>query len=266
MNEFNRLQLKSLYNTRDLGGMSTEDGKKIKSGLLYRSGKLHKLPSKTKKMLEQLGINTVVDLRTESERLEKPDTLLSNADYINCPLVCTATPGITYSEKMRHTMAQEGRILYEKYGTADNYMVQMYRHMITDRESINALKRFFDIVLNAKTAILYHCNSGKDRVGICSMLIELLLGVDKATILRDYVASARFWRKKYFLYKVGLAIAPVTFRFKKILYCIMSTKEMYIEKTIQFLNENYGGAEAYCRKMLGLKDEDFANLKARYLV
>lgn len=42
-----RLNLKKLDNTRDLGGMPTKDGRKIKRGKLIRSGRLYKLPAQT---------------------------------------------------------------------------------------------------------------------------------------------------------------------------------------------------------------------------
>ena len=97
MDEFNRIKLKSLYNTRDLGGMPAENGTVIKEGLLYRSGRLHKIPKSTAKTLFDLGIKTIIDFRTDVERNEKPDTVIEGIKYINCPLVCTATYSCTPS-------------------------------------------------------------------------------------------------------------------------------------------------------------------------
>ena len=265
MDEFNRIKLKSLYNTRDLGGMPAENDMVIKDGLLYRSGRLHKLPKSTAKTLSDLGIKTIIDFRTDVERNEKPDTVIRGVNYINCPLVCTATPGITYQEKIRHTFKEEGKILYETYGTADNYMIQMYRNMVTDFESVKALKKFFNIILTVDGGVLFHCSSGKDRVGVCSAILEHLLGVNEELILKDYAVSAVFWRRKYFWYKVGIALAPATLKFKKIILCIMKTKKLYIEKTMEYLEETYGGIKEYCKKVLSLTDDDLNALKTRFL-
>lgn len=70
-----RLKLRKLSNTRDLGGLATDSGT-IKYGKLIRSGKLYKLPRSTVKKLETLNIETVIDLRTEQETAEKPDSVL----------------------------------------------------------------------------------------------------------------------------------------------------------------------------------------------
>ena len=57
-----RMPLKKLFNTRDLGGIPTADGRKIKHGKLIRSGKLYKLPQKTVDALKDYGVCTVIDL------------------------------------------------------------------------------------------------------------------------------------------------------------------------------------------------------------
>lgn len=62
--QIERLQLKKLNNTRDLGGLPTKDGREIKCGLLFRSGRLYNLPPSTIEKLKALGIKTIVDLRT----------------------------------------------------------------------------------------------------------------------------------------------------------------------------------------------------------
>ena len=263
--EFNRIKLKSLNNTRDLGGQVTVDGRKIKQGLLFRSGKLYKLSRSVADILEGYGISTVIDLRLEIERNEKPDTILKNCVYENCPLVCTATPGITYESKMSKTLVKEGKILTEKYSTPDNYMVEMYKNMVTDEQSLQALKKFFDILLKAEGAVLFHCNSGKDRVGICSMLLESVLGVSDERIIANYMISRAFCRLRFVTYRLGLIIAPCTMKFKRFLYCIMRTKKLYLQETIKYLEEKYGSILDFCKNVLGLTDENVSVLKNKYL-
>ena len=63
---------KRLKNFRDLGGIPTVDGKKIRHGLLYRSGHLCKISEEKAEFLrDRKGIETVVDLRSPSELAEK---------------------------------------------------------------------------------------------------------------------------------------------------------------------------------------------------
>ena len=264
--EIERIKLRKLNNTRDIGGVRTEDGRKIKEGMLYRSGRLYKLPKKTVECLKDLDIRTVIDLRMQPETIEKPDSLPEGCRVVNCPLVCTATPGITYQPKIRTTLKIESKSIVGKYEDGDEYMSQMYINMITSSDSIVALKKFFSVLLETEEgAILFHCASGKDRVGICAMLIESALGVQEKDILNDYIITRRFCSRKFFWNRVGLVILPVTFRFKKVLYCMMRTKKEYIKAVIDYAKEHYGSVLDYIKTELGLTDEDIGKLRNKYL-
>lgn len=55
------IELKGESNFRDLGGYKTKDGKTIKWGQVYRSGKLSNLSDADVVMLDSLNIQTVVN-------------------------------------------------------------------------------------------------------------------------------------------------------------------------------------------------------------
>lgn len=265
--EIERLKLRKLNNTRDLGGAKTESGKRIKDNLIFRSGKLYKLPNKTVKCLSDLGIKTVIDLRMIPETLEKPDTLPEGCRVVNCPLVCTATPGITYEPKMRATMKSESKSIVGKYASGDEYMADMYVMMITSEDSIVALKKFFSVLLETEDGgILFHCASGKDRVGICAMLLQSVLGVTEKEIYNDYLITRHFCGRRFFWNRVGLIIAPISFRFKKFLFCMMRCKKSYLEAVIKYAEENYGSVLGYCKEVLELTDENIERLREKFLV
>lgn len=59
--------LEGSFNFRDLGGYATGDGRSVRWGRLYRSDALHDLTSDDVARLRELGLRTVVDLRTERE-------------------------------------------------------------------------------------------------------------------------------------------------------------------------------------------------------
>ena len=63
------LKFDKLSNTRDLGGMRTEDGRTIVPGKLIRSGQLYDITESDIRKLSEL-VDTVVDLRTEEEKRE----------------------------------------------------------------------------------------------------------------------------------------------------------------------------------------------------
>jgi protein tyrosine/serine phosphatase len=54
-------------NFRDLGGYRAADGRGVKWGQLYRSGELSELEDDDVERLTELGIRSVVDLRSQTE-------------------------------------------------------------------------------------------------------------------------------------------------------------------------------------------------------
>jgi protein-tyrosine phosphatase len=261
-----RLKLKKLINTRDLGGIPTKDGRQIVSGKLFRSGKLYNLPLKTLAQLKEMGISTVIDMRIETEINEYPDSIPEGVTYIKLPILCTATTGITHDKKMFHTMVTESKRIKKEFGNADNYMKSMYSIILFSEESRATLRKFFDILIEEDGGVLWHCSAGKDRAGIGAMLIEGLLGVSDELIIADYVASQRLQRKKRIWQKVGLWIVPVPPRLRRILLVMMNAKRLYIESALAEINEKYGNITNYCKDALGLTDDQVNLLRKKYIV
>ena len=260
-----RLKLRKLNNTRDLGGIPAADGRTIAFGKLFRSGRLSHLPKATKKALEEKNIRTVVDLRTDTERAEHPDTKLAGADYIALPLLCAPTGGITAERSSRLFYKAEGQRIKEHFGTADNYMVAMYKMVLFSDEPVKLLKDCLRLIIDNDGCVLWHCSGGKDRAGLVAMLVESLLGVDEKMIVEDYVASHRFQHRRFFWNKFGLMIAPLVPRFKKILFGMMAAKPRYILDTMNEVKAQYGSVVNYCRQRLGITDEDIAKMREKYL-
>lgn len=260
-----RIKLKKLDNTRDLGGFPTESGKKIKHGKLIRSGKLYKLPKDTLQTLEQLGISTIVDMRMDVERQEYPCTPIKGAKHVHLPLVCTATTGITHTKSMARTMFEESKRIKTEFGSADNYMQSVYSLLLFDEESRAKLRKFFDLVIADENCILWHCSAGKDRTGITAMLLEFVLGVDEQTIIEDYTVSEKFQRKKRILQRTGIFIAPMPKRFKQILIALMKANPQYITGAIAEIKERYGTVIEYCKQAIGLTEEEIELLRNKYL-
>ena len=260
------IKRKKLINFRDLGGMKTKDGKTVKENMLLRSGKLCSLPEKTRRFLsEDVKVKLVIDLRIDTEYNEYPDTPVSGAKYVRLPLLCTATAGITHDKKMLHTMINESRRIKKEFGGADNYMIAMYRFILFSEEQQKRLSEFLRLILAEDGCVLWHCSAGKDRAGICAMLIEGILGVDESQIIDDYMQSRYAQRAKRFFQRIALAIFPTPLNFKRILYGMMATKRKYIVAAINFLKEKYGGIENYCIDALKLTRAEIEKFKEKYL-
>ena len=67
------LNIEKSPNFRTLSGITTKAGKKIKDGIIYRSGNFSTLSEKDIKVFESLNINTIVDFRNDFEIQQDPD-------------------------------------------------------------------------------------------------------------------------------------------------------------------------------------------------
>ena len=159
-----------IQNMRDLGGLRTGDGKKIRPGMLIRSAQLAQAGEGDLK-----HIAAVIDLRTPGERQEAPD-LVYGRQYLTIPVFDDVQAGIS---------REQGS---EERGLPD--MAFLYGRLVTDcadsfREILLAIMQH-DF---SAGAVLWHCSEGKDRCGITSALILELLGVDRGAILEDYLKT-----------------------------------------------------------------------------
>lgn len=260
-----KLHLKKLLNTRDLGGLPAEEDMMIRYNALIRSGKLYSLPQKTIDRLVEIGVTKVIDLRIDTEVGEYPDTPIPGAEYIHLPVLCTATAGITHEKNMARTMFKESKRVRKEFGSVDKYMVSMYRSILMQEEPRKQLAKFLRIIIEEDGCVLWHCSAGKDRAGICAMLIEGLLGVDESVILLDYTLSDVFQRKKRMWQRIGMMIVPFFYRFKALLRGMMVAKRKYMLEVIEMINEEYGSIREYCKRELGITEEDVAYLKQKFL-
>ena len=87
--------LECSLNARDLGGIPAAEGSRVKSGRLIRSGELSRLSPSDESYLRGIGLRSIVDFRTEQERILKADRQISGVNYLHLPVIESLLPGIT---------------------------------------------------------------------------------------------------------------------------------------------------------------------------
>ncbi|MCD8286979.1 MAG: tyrosine-protein phosphatase [Clostridia bacterium] len=264
--QIEKLKLRKLNNTRDLGGFPAADGKYIVPGKLIRSGKLYKLPKITKKSLGAIGVSVVIDLRIDNEVKQYPPDMLEGTRYVHIPLLTTAKPGITYEGRsMPSLMKEESTLIETEFKDADEYMHKIYTDILFDGESQKSIRKVFDIFLTEPGCILFNCSGGKDRAGIIAMLLESVLGVPEDLVIQDYTASEVFQRRKRSTQKRLLKLVPGYRKFKELLIAFMEARPQYITDVLDTIKERYGSVTGYCKDALGLTDADIRLLRDKYL-
>jgi len=162
-----RIALAGTLNLRDLGGYPTSDGGTVRWRTLLRSDALHRLDDAGRAALAGLGLQTVVDLRTDEEAGSAPSALDgTGARAFRVPLFRAAAIGALPPE-----------------------LAAVYRHMIDEcgaaiAEAVGRLGR------EGGLPGLVHCSAGKDRTGLVAALILDVLGVPDEVIAADYAMSA----------------------------------------------------------------------------
>ena len=138
-----RLVFDALRNTRDLGGMVGADGRRIKSGMLIRSGQLLEATAADQQRLSEL-INVIVDFRTKQEAAEQPDPEIKGVRSIHSSVLESLTTGISWE---MNTDEVDLDALSKDPDAALSYMKGIYSSFPVTASALNAYRTFLDTLL-----------------------------------------------------------------------------------------------------------------------
>lgn len=162
------LHVEGLLNLRDLGALPIEAGGHTRFGRLLRSDSPHHLDEDGARALADAGVSTVVDLRTASERAERPNLLVSIGRMrgVNTPI-------------------------FNDDDDFPSHLVtatDVYCWWLSDL-GVGITAAMAAIADAPSAPILVHCHAGKDRTGVVVALVLLLAGVGVDAIADDYAQS-----------------------------------------------------------------------------
>jgi protein-tyrosine phosphatase len=182
------IDLEGAVNVRDVGGLPTEDGGQTLYGRLLRSENLQELSdADVGKLVDEIGVTTVVDLRTTGEvELEGPGPLdaVPSVRHVHHPVL---------PELGSRTDAVAEALLLKKREVdlsrfPDDIMCGHYLGYLEERpqEVTGALRS----IATCEGASIVHCAAGKDRTGVIVALALTAAGVEPEAIVADYMATA----------------------------------------------------------------------------
>jgi protein-tyrosine phosphatase len=172
------LHLPSGHNFRDVGGYATSEGRRVKWRQVFRSGYMSKIAGDDIARLHELGIDTILDLRANDERAERPTVWHHTTATELWARDHDFSSGSLGELALRPDLMPE----HSREG-----MVEIYRTL--PHEQVESYRELFTRMAQGRLPILYNCSAGKDRTGLASALLLALLGVDEATIEADYMLS-----------------------------------------------------------------------------
>lgn len=241
------IDFQGLPNTRDLGGLFGADGRRVRRGLLLRSGALgFARGNDLDRLRDEYNLQLVVDLRNDDELIELPDPMdaFPGARFVHANILTSEAAGITQDQAAREL----ARLKREIDPKADpvRFMAVVYPHLLTDAPGIAGYRDLFQAVLDCEQgAALWHCYVGRDRCGMASALIETALGVDRDEIERDYIATNVY--------------APRELTVESPASLIM------LRAAFDAVEREYGSVMGYITGALGVTETDIETLRNRYL-
>ncbi len=178
-----QLRLKGTFNTRDIGGYATRDGRQTRWGQFLRSDSPHQLSAKDQQDLLDYGVRTIIDLRRSGEM----------QDRLN---VFFGSDKVTY---YHHNMAGDME-LRERQGLPPMEEVERKRwgySVVLDKRQSEVRDTLCTLAAPEALPALVHCAGGTDRTGLITALILGIAGVSAETIAQDYGLTARFNLPRY---------------------------------------------------------------------
>lgn len=263
-----RIELEGLPNTRDLGGMKTKDGKTIKYKKLLRSGQLYFATENDKNtLLNDYNLGLIVDFRSIDEQKEKPDPTLPDVKYVYNPVMREITKGITRDEKSdKDTIKMIIVDMANDLERAEKYMEDIYESLINDDYALTQYGKFIDLLLeNKDKASLWHCTAGKDRAGFATFLVLECLGVDKETIIEDYLLTNKYVQKD-----VETMIKSIKSEYDlpnvdDVVKALFGIKRIYLENVYNTIQEKYGNMSEFLKVKINVTDEKLKTMRELFL-
>ena len=246
-------------NFRDLGGLGTACGKKLRKNRLLRCGQVSGLGAEDVIRLQKHGLHQIVDLRRPWETEVAPNDRIEWVNCVNIDIMAGRA-------SMDRMASAEGWIKDLNPTHMDGEMMEIYRYFAASPHAKKGYAEFLRLCLeNEKGAILFHCAHGKDRTGFAAAVILRILGVADEDIYKDYMLTNK-------MRKAANAEAMERYRTQgmneeqiaamEILY---NVRREYLAAAFDAVNEKYGCFENYVEQGLGLTLNDVARLKELYL-
>ncbi|MGY4099493.1 tyrosine-protein phosphatase [Nocardia sp. R16R-3T] len=167
--------LTGTFNFRDLAGLRTVDGARIRPGVLLRSAQLSGLDLPGHAILRELGVTDVFDLRGPRE--------IEHIGHDNLPdgVRLNVTP---FDSGMAAAPPHEAQT-----DNAFTHMLEVYRYFPARPEANAAIITIAETIADGEGAVLVHCAAGKDRTGWAIATLLRAVAVGEADVLADFLAS-----------------------------------------------------------------------------
>ena len=252
-------------NFRDIGGYETRDGRKVQTGLIYRSGELPRLTDEDLEKLRVLGVKTVVNFLTPEEiEYRGKDRLPEGVREIILPItgeIADVPDAAAQLVEARKTGD------FRQFPPAFN--TQVHEDLATGLAD-DQYKALFEILADESNyPLVYHCSHGVHRTGTATALLLHALNVPWETVREDYLPSNETRRAEVeprIEQLEDLAFSsPMSDADRKenseAIRAFYILQPDYIDASRDGAVEKYGSLDKYLERRLGLNSQKIDNLR-----
>ncbi|GAA2965998.1 tyrosine-protein phosphatase [Streptomyces enissocaesilis] len=253
--------LAAVRNFRDVGGLPTVDGRRVRHGVLFRSGHLAHATAADAAFLGSLNLHTVFDFRNEADqKLEGPDIELPGVRNVNLPLTDPAD-GAVFWKMVRDGNLDELREILSD-GRAADRMAATYRMIIKERTAEHS--QVLHALAEDSVPALMHCAAGKDRAGLSIAVTLLAVGVEREAVEADYLKS-NDPRRRYKVHRSDSSSAGMSPEVMELLNPLFEARAEYLAAAFETIEETWGTTDRYLAEGLNVTPETRERLRMRLL-
>lgn len=280
-------EFESILNFRDVATfVNQHQGESVlRPGKLCRSARPDAASSSDRtKLIHDLHLKTIIDLRSKTEHIEAAKKLAGARSTATRStkednLVAAQIPGIKYVAINLNGKGFERHIAWQlsywNLTKLATYMLTGYRlegisiisqNVLLPRGLIGLgqdtlqhsgpeVKALFDILADPSSyPVLVHCTQGKDRTGLTVILVLLLCDIDIDIIAKDYVLSeselqSEFKERMREIRSIGLDES------------FAKCPHDFVQEMAHFINSQYGGVRNYL-KSIGVQDRQIEQIRS----
>jgi len=232
--------LQGASNFRDLGGHAGLDGRRVRTGRVYRSDHLAGLSPDDLLKVQGLGLTHRIDFRGAGE----------------CQALPSELPGVTTLTLMIEptVVHKVNALLHSGHEPTEaetvELMCQTYRLFALAGAPVYA--RFFRHLLDHTTPLVFHCTAGKDRTGFAAALLLSALGVSRNDVVNDYLLTNQFYVRSPLVEAPGPA---------HVVDVLWSVRPAFLEAAFKAIDDEHGGLDRYLAGPLGLGAAELQRLR-----
>lgn len=242
-------RLASLDNFRDIAGVERgyeANGGSLRRGVVFRSNRVEVTPDDLA-LLEEFGLVAIRDLRERAEVSQHPNTQVRGSTWHHHPV-----SGIANSHVLAFTTADQ----------TYNAMLNYYRTFVNDAQNRNSFRDLIHGLAREKSPQVVHCSAGKDRTGWATVLIHHILGVNRETLIGDYLLTDEYAFKSrratldVMLETTESSLAPV---YEPAVRCDIR----YLDAAFAEVDRLYGDLNAYLAEGLGVNGDVISAIRSQ---